>query len=87
MREVFVRQLVQVRGVSGEKAAALVDRYSTPARWAPPEPFRGLLLLFSLHGLQLNQGFVGESGPVRAVQTRRQADSAEPQELMEVGWC
>ncbi|KAF6333646.1 MUS81 structure-specific endonuclease subunit [Rhinolophus ferrumequinum] len=31
VREVFVRQLVQVRGVSGEKAAALVDRYSTPA--------------------------------------------------------
>lgn len=31
VKEVFVRQLVQVRGVSGEKAAALVDRYSTPA--------------------------------------------------------
>lgn len=31
VREVFARQLVQVRGVSGEKAAALVDRYSTPA--------------------------------------------------------
>lgn len=31
VREVFTRQLVQVRGVSGEKAAALVDRYSTPA--------------------------------------------------------
>lgn len=24
---------------------------------------------------------------MRAVQTQRQADSAEPQELMEVGWC
>lgn len=24
---------------------------------------------------------------MRAVQTRRQADSAEPQELMKVGWC
>ncbi|KAM5225351.1 crossover junction endonuclease MUS81 isoform 2-T3 [Hipposideros larvatus] len=34
VREVFTRQLVQVRGVSGEKAAALVDRYSTPASWA-----------------------------------------------------
>ncbi|XP_052570819.1 crossover junction endonuclease MUS81 isoform X3 [Peromyscus californicus insignis] len=32
VREVFARQLMQVRGLSGEKAAALVDRYSTPAR-------------------------------------------------------
>ncbi|XP_047735359.1 crossover junction endonuclease MUS81 isoform X3 [Prionailurus viverrinus] len=31
VREVFARQLMQVRGVSGEKAAAIVDRYSTPA--------------------------------------------------------
>ncbi|KAM6160638.1 crossover junction endonuclease MUS81 isoform 2-T2 [Erethizon dorsatum] len=31
VREVFARQLMQVGGVSGEKAAALVDRYSTPA--------------------------------------------------------
>ncbi|XP_052048560.1 crossover junction endonuclease MUS81 isoform X2 [Apodemus sylvaticus] len=31
VREVFARQLMQVRGLSGEKAAALVDRYSTPA--------------------------------------------------------
>ncbi|XP_016041736.2 crossover junction endonuclease MUS81 isoform X2 [Erinaceus europaeus] len=31
VREVFVRQLMQVRGVSGEKAAAIVDQYSTPA--------------------------------------------------------
>ncbi|XP_049748477.1 crossover junction endonuclease MUS81 isoform X2 [Elephas maximus indicus] len=31
IREVFARQLMQVRGVSGEKAAALVNRYSTPA--------------------------------------------------------
>lgn len=31
VQEVFVRQLMQVRGVSGEKAAALVERYSTPA--------------------------------------------------------
>nr|KAF6438324.1 MUS81 structure-specific endonuclease subunit [Molossus molossus] len=29
-------KLMQVRGVSGEKAAALVDRYSTPARGAWP---------------------------------------------------
>lgn len=34
MREVFARQLMQVSGVSGEKAAALVERYSTPSRWA-----------------------------------------------------
>ncbi|XP_059257444.1 crossover junction endonuclease MUS81 isoform X6 [Mustela nigripes] len=32
VREVFARQLMQVRGVSGEKAAAIVDKYSTPAR-------------------------------------------------------
>ncbi|XP_059958797.1 crossover junction endonuclease MUS81 isoform X2 [Mesoplodon densirostris] len=31
VREVFARQLMQVHRVSGEKAAALVDQYSTPA--------------------------------------------------------
>uniref|UniRef100_F6Q225 Crossover junction endonuclease MUS81 n=1 Tax=Bos taurus TaxID=9913 RepID=F6Q225_BOVIN len=31
VRDVFARQLMQVRGVSGEKAAALVARYSSPA--------------------------------------------------------
>ncbi|XP_036785358.2 crossover junction endonuclease MUS81 isoform X5 [Manis pentadactyla] len=31
VQDVFARQLMQVRGVSGEKAAALVDRFSTPA--------------------------------------------------------
>ncbi|XP_001379534.2 crossover junction endonuclease MUS81 isoform X2 [Monodelphis domestica] len=31
VREVFARQLMQVRGVSGEKAAALLGTYSTPA--------------------------------------------------------
>ncbi|XP_069865842.1 crossover junction endonuclease MUS81 [Dipodomys merriami] len=31
VREVFARQLMQVRGLSGEKAAALLERYSTPA--------------------------------------------------------
>uniref|UniRef100_A0A8C5L327 Crossover junction endonuclease MUS81 n=1 Tax=Jaculus jaculus TaxID=51337 RepID=A0A8C5L327_JACJA len=31
VQEVFARQLMQVRGLSGEKAAALLDRYSTPA--------------------------------------------------------
>lgn len=31
VQEVFARQLMQVCGVSGEKAAALVDRFSTPA--------------------------------------------------------
>ncbi|XP_043826618.1 crossover junction endonuclease MUS81 isoform X4 [Dromiciops gliroides] len=31
VREVFARQLMQVRGVSGEKAAALLEKYSTPA--------------------------------------------------------
>lgn len=32
VQEVFLRQLMQVRGVSGEKAAAIVGQYSTPAR-------------------------------------------------------
>uniref|UniRef100_A0A8C0KRB8 Crossover junction endonuclease MUS81 n=1 Tax=Canis lupus dingo TaxID=286419 RepID=A0A8C0KRB8_CANLU len=32
VQEVFARQLMQVRGVSGEKAAAIVGQYSTPAR-------------------------------------------------------
>ncbi|KAM8928693.1 crossover junction endonuclease MUS81 isoform 2-T2 [Lycaon pictus] len=31
VQEVFARQLMQVRGVSGEKAAAIVGQYSTPA--------------------------------------------------------
>ncbi|XP_029813116.1 crossover junction endonuclease MUS81 isoform X1 [Suricata suricatta] len=31
VREVFARQLMQVRGVSAEKAAAIMERYSTPA--------------------------------------------------------
>lgn len=49
---------MQVRGLSGEKAAALVDRYSTPARYTPeshwvPLPF--------LCGVQLKQCFWRES--------------------------
>ncbi|KAM8971266.1 crossover junction endonuclease MUS81 [Sarcophilus harrisii] len=31
VREVFARQLMQVRGMSGEKAAALLEKYQTPA--------------------------------------------------------
>ncbi|XP_020823849.1 structure-specific endonuclease subunit MUS81 isoform X2 [Phascolarctos cinereus] len=31
VREVFARQLMQVRGVSGEKAAAMLEKYNTPA--------------------------------------------------------
>uniref|UniRef100_K7F4Y1 Crossover junction endonuclease MUS81 n=1 Tax=Pelodiscus sinensis TaxID=13735 RepID=K7F4Y1_PELSI len=31
VREVFARQLMQVSGVSGEKAAAILERYNTPA--------------------------------------------------------
>lgn len=31
VKEVFARQLMQISGVSGEKAAAIVERYSTPA--------------------------------------------------------
>ncbi|XP_029802620.1 crossover junction endonuclease MUS81-like isoform X2 [Suricata suricatta] len=31
VREVFARQLMQVRGVSTEKAAAIMERYGTPA--------------------------------------------------------
>ncbi|XP_075425955.1 structure-specific endonuclease subunit MUS81 isoform X2 [Ascaphus truei] len=32
VREVFARQLMQISGVSGEKAAAILERHSTPAR-------------------------------------------------------
>ncbi|XP_073514496.1 crossover junction endonuclease MUS81 [Phyllobates terribilis] len=31
VKEVFARQLMQINGVSGEKAAAILERYSTPA--------------------------------------------------------
>ncbi|XP_069821500.1 crossover junction endonuclease MUS81 [Dendropsophus ebraccatus] len=31
VREVFARQLMQISGVSGEKAAAVLEKYSTPA--------------------------------------------------------
>ncbi|XP_036618119.1 crossover junction endonuclease MUS81 isoform X2 [Trichosurus vulpecula] len=31
VREVFARQLMQLRGVSGEKAAAVLEKYNTPA--------------------------------------------------------
>ncbi|XP_056383495.1 crossover junction endonuclease MUS81 [Hyla sarda] len=31
VREVFARQLMQISGVSGEKATAILERYSTPA--------------------------------------------------------
>ncbi|XP_053305678.1 crossover junction endonuclease MUS81 [Spea bombifrons] len=31
VKEVFARQLMQISGVSGEKAAAVLDRYGTPA--------------------------------------------------------
>lgn len=32
VKEVFARQLMQISGVSGEKAAAILERYNTPAR-------------------------------------------------------
>ncbi|XP_068922475.1 crossover junction endonuclease MUS81 [Petaurus breviceps papuanus] len=32
VKEVFARQLMQVRGVSGEKAASVLEKYATPAR-------------------------------------------------------
>uniref|UniRef100_A0A8C9JSM6 Crossover junction endonuclease MUS81 n=1 Tax=Panthera tigris altaica TaxID=74533 RepID=A0A8C9JSM6_PANTA len=50
VREVFARQLMQVRGVSGEKAAAIVDRYSTPARNLGPALSRTLSQLYCSHG-------------------------------------
>ena len=34
--ETFVKQLLQVPGVTPEKAAAITDRYSTPSRWVLP---------------------------------------------------
>ncbi|GAB1302049.1 Crossover junction endonuclease MUS81 [Apodemus speciosus] len=52
VREVFARQLMQVRGLSGEKAAALVDRYSTPAsllRNLGPALSRTLYQLYCSH--------------------------------------
>ncbi|XP_037695956.1 crossover junction endonuclease MUS81 [Choloepus didactylus] len=63
VREVFARQLMQVRGVSGEKAAALVDRYSTPARLlaaydacATPKEQETLLSTIKCGRLQRNLG-------------------------------
>ncbi|XP_076971790.1 structure-specific endonuclease subunit MUS81 isoform X3 [Tamandua tetradactyla] len=63
VREVFARQLMQVRGVSGEKAAALVDRYSTPARLlaaydacATPKEQESLLSTIKCGRLQRNLG-------------------------------
>jgi hypothetical protein len=45
---------MQVRGLSGEKAAALVERYSTPARYPQLGP-SGPQPLPSLREIQLNQ--------------------------------
>uniref|UniRef100_A0A8C9AFV7 Crossover junction endonuclease MUS81 n=1 Tax=Prolemur simus TaxID=1328070 RepID=A0A8C9AFV7_PROSS len=63
VREVFARQLMQVRGVSGEKAAALVDRYSTPASLlaaydscASPKDQETLLSTIKCGRLQRNLG-------------------------------
>ncbi|XP_004682673.1 PREDICTED: crossover junction endonuclease MUS81 isoform X2 [Condylura cristata] len=63
VREVFARQLMQVRGVSGEKAAALVDRYSTPASLlaaydacATPKEQEALLSTIKCGRLQRNLG-------------------------------
>lgn len=40
VNEVFARQLMQISGISGEKAAAILERYKTPARYR----WRGALL-------------------------------------------
>lgn len=63
VREVFARQLMQVRGVSGEKAAALVGRYSTPASLlaaydacATPKEQEALLSTVKCGPLQRNLG-------------------------------
>ncbi|XP_008952332.1 crossover junction endonuclease MUS81 isoform X3 [Pan paniscus] len=63
VREVFARQLMQVRGVSGEKAAALVDQYSTPASLlaaydacATPKEQETLLSTIKCGRLQRNLG-------------------------------
>nr|XP_036859863.1 crossover junction endonuclease MUS81-like isoform X2 [Manis javanica] len=50
VQEVFARQLMQVCGVSGEKAAALVDRFSTPARNLGPALSRTLSQLYCSPG-------------------------------------
>ncbi|XP_007171025.1 crossover junction endonuclease MUS81 isoform X1 [Balaenoptera acutorostrata] len=63
VREVFARQLMQVHRVSGEKAAALVDQYSTPASLlaaydacATPEEKEMLLSTIKCGPLQRNLG-------------------------------
>ncbi|XP_074132454.1 crossover junction endonuclease MUS81 isoform X1 [Sminthopsis crassicaudata] len=63
VREVFARQLMQVRGVSGEKAAALLEKYQTPASLlaaydacANPEEQEKLLSSVKCGRLQRNLG-------------------------------
>ncbi|XP_051823010.1 crossover junction endonuclease MUS81 [Antechinus flavipes] len=63
VREVFARQLMQVRGVSGEKAAALLEKYQTPARLlaaydacASPQEQEKLLSSVKCGRLQRNLG-------------------------------
>ncbi|XP_072495232.1 crossover junction endonuclease MUS81 isoform X2 [Notamacropus eugenii] len=63
VREVFARQLMQVRGVSGEKAAALLEKYNTPARLlaaydacASPQEQEKLLSSIKCGRLQRNLG-------------------------------
>ncbi|XP_058161136.1 crossover junction endonuclease MUS81 isoform X2 [Dasypus novemcinctus] len=63
VRELFARQLMQIRGVSGEKAAALVDRYGTPASLlaaydacATPKEQETLLSTIKCGRLQRNLG-------------------------------
>ncbi|XP_041821231.1 crossover junction endonuclease MUS81 isoform X2 [Chelmon rostratus] len=36
VREAFARQLMQISGLSGDKAAAVLEHYDTPHRWKPP---------------------------------------------------
>ena len=39
----FGKQLVQIRGITPEKAAVIVDQYPTPARWV------GYMYIASVH--------------------------------------
>ncbi|XP_027711803.1 crossover junction endonuclease MUS81 [Vombatus ursinus] len=63
VREVFARQLMQVRGVSGEKAAAVLEKYDTPASLvaaydacASPQEQEKLLSFIKCGRLQRNLG-------------------------------
>lgn len=44
VREVFARQLMQISGLSGDKAAAILEHYNTPHRYVDISPSQQVLL-------------------------------------------